>query len=109
MKILRSAVVVMAIGAASISSAFAHDSFNIGINVGGYGYHQPVRYYAAPPVVYYNEPVVYYRSAPRIYHYAPAVSYGYQHYGHQPRHHGNRWNGRGNNGHRGHGNHRGHR
>ena len=46
---------VLAIGVASISSTVARDSFNIGINVGGYGYPQ-AQYYAGPPVVYYNAP-----------------------------------------------------
>ena len=116
MKILRSVVLVLAIGVASISSASARDSFNIGINIGGQGYYQPHRYYAAPPVVYYSEPIRYYRHAPRVYHYAPAFSYGYEHYGNQSRYHDNRWdNRRGNYGHRGnghrggHGRHGGHR
>ena len=38
MKIFHSAVLVLAIGAASISSVQARDSFSIGINVGGHGY-----------------------------------------------------------------------
>ena len=122
MKIFRSAIVVLAIAVASISSAVARDSFNIGINVGGYGYPQ-AHYYAGPPVVYYSAPpVVYYRSA-------PFVSFGYQDYGHHNHRYqsqrfdnrwgnnnrwgnDNRWNNgghRGNNGHRGHGHHRGHR
>ena len=66
MKIFRSAIVALVVGVASISSAVARDSFNIGINVGGYGYPQ-AQYYAGPPVVYYNAPpVVYYRSAPAL-------------------------------------------
>jgi hypothetical protein len=119
MKILRSAIVVLAIGAASISSALARDSFSIGINVGGPAYYQPTRYYAAPPVVYYGAPpVVYYNAAPRVYHYPPAVSFGYQNYGYRnygyqsnryDNRWGNGWGDRGNNGHRGHGHGRGHR
>lgn len=109
MKILRSAVVVLAIGAASISSASARDSFNIGINIGGQGYYEPYPYYAAPPVVYYSEPVVYYRQAPSVYYYAPVVSYGYQHYGNQSGYRDNHWDNHwGNNGHHGHGHHGGH-
>ena len=80
MKIFHSAVLALAIGAASISSVQARDSFSIGINVGGHGYHEPVRYYAEPvyysqpvyysaPVTYYREPV-HYRSVPRYYGYA---------------------------------------
>ena len=113
MKILQSAVIALAISAASITTVFARDSFSIGINVGGYGHHdsyrESTRYYAAPPVVYYQSaaPVYYYGapqavyySAPRAYHHAPIVSYGHQYYGRESRHH---------NGHRGHGGHRGHR
>ncbi len=113
MKIFRSAIVALAIGVASISSAVARDSFNIGINVGGYGYPQ-AQYYAGPPVVYYNAPpVVYYRSAPPVYSYAPDVSFGYQNYGYQSRYYDNSWgnNGWGNGGnpgYRGHGHHHGH-
>jgi hypothetical protein len=86
MKIFHSAVLALAIGAASISSAYARDSFSLGINVGGYGYAPPpVMYYPAP--VYYSEPV-YYRSSPTYYRYAPTVvSFGYQNYGGY-RHHG---------------------
>ena len=114
MKIIHSAMLALAIGAASISSVQARDSFSLGINVGGYGYAPPVVYYPAPvyresvyygePVVYYREPVTYYRSAPRYYGYAPTVvSFGYQNYGYD--HYGG-WN-RGH--HRGNGgwNHRG--
>ena len=86
MKILRSAIMVLAVGVASISSAVARDSFNIGINVGGYGYPQ-AQYYAGPPVVYYNAPpAVYYQSAQPVYRYAPNVSYGYNNYGHHNHH-----------------------
>ena len=120
MKIVSSSIVVLTITVASISSAVARDSFNIGINVGGYGYPQ-AQYYAGPPVVYYNAPpIVYYRSAPPIYSYAPAFSFGYQDFEyHNHRHQSqrfdsrwgndNRWNYGGNNGHRGHGHHHGHR
>lgn len=113
MKILRSAIVVLAIGVASISSVLARDSFYVGINVGGYGYPQ-ARYYAGPPVVYYNAPrVAYYRSV-------PVVFFGDQNYGyHNHRHHSQRfdnrwgnnngWGNRANNGHRGHVHQRGNR
>ncbi len=95
MKILHATMLALAIGAASISSAQARDSFSLGINIGGYGYAPPVAYYPQP--VYYSQPVyyaepVYYRPAPRAY-YAPAVvSFGYQNYGghHYRGHHG--WN-----------------
>ena len=99
MKILRSLLTVLAIGAVTLSTANASDSFSIGINVGGYGndYYEPARYYSAPPVYYY-EPV-------RSYYRAPIVSYQYYgggHYngGHHGYHHnsGHGWG----NGYRGH-------
>ena len=65
MKILHTTILALAIGAASISSAQARDSFSLGVNIGGYGYAPPVVYYPAP--VYYSEPVTYYRPAPRYY------------------------------------------
>ena len=81
-KILCSVLVVLATGAASISTANAHDSFSLGINVGDYDYApQPVVYYQAPAAVYYEESVVYYRPAPRYYNYAPVLSFGSQNYG----------------------------
>lgn len=97
MKIFHSTILALAIGATSVSTVYARDSFSLGINIGGYGYAPPVVYYAAPPVVYYSEPIVYYRSAPQVY-YQPLVSYRYydggyrNHYrgwGHEGReHHG---------------------
>lgn len=81
MKLLRSAVIVLFIGAASISNASARDSFSLGVNIGGYGYATPVAYYPAPPVVYYSQPV-YYRAAPPVY-YQPVVSYQYYNVGHR--------------------------
>ena len=49
MKLLRCLLMVVALGA-SISNVQARDSFNIGINIGGYSpYGYPaVSYYAAP-------------------------------------------------------------
>ena len=110
MKILHTTILALAIGAASISSAQARDSFSLGVNIGGYGYAPPVVYYPAPVYynepIYYSEPVTYYRPAPRYYSYAPTiVSFGYQNYGghhyrgHHRGHHG--WD-RGHRGHRGH-------
>lgn len=113
MKIMHSAILVLAISAASISSAVARDSFNIGINVGGYGYPY-AQYYAGPPVVYYGAPpVVYYRPAPPVYSYAPSGFYGYQSfarpgYVYQSPSFNRGWN-NGGRGHRGHGHHRGRR
>jgi hypothetical protein len=121
MKILRSIVAVLAIGAATISTANARDSFSLGINIGGFGYAPPVVYHA-PPVVY-HAPHAYYYEPVRTYYHAPVVSFGYYDRGghryngnrhHNARHgwgNGNR--GRndghrgGNRGHRG-GDHRGH-
>lgn len=110
MKLLHSAVIALALGVASISSASARDSFSIGVNIGGYGYAPPVAYYPAPPVVYYSQPV-YYRTASPVY-YQPVVSYRYfddghrgygRSWGHEGRqHHGWGHGGRGHDeGHRG--------
>jgi len=120
MKLLRSAVIALAIGVASISTASARDSFSLGVNIGGYGYAPPVAYYPAPPVVYYSQPV-YYRTAQPVY-YQPVVSYQYYNdgrrdydrgWGHEHREHRGWSRGddnRGNWGHRGHdeGRHGGH-
>jgi hypothetical protein len=98
MKIFHSAVLALTIGAATVSTAQARDSFSLGINVGGYGYAPPpVVYYPAPVYygepVYYSQPVTYYREAPRYYGYAPTVvSFGYQNYGGYSHHGGhNGW------------------
>ncbi len=122
MKILRSLLTVLAIGAVTISTANARDSFSLGINIGGHshGYHEPIRYYSAPPVVY--APTAYYYEPVRSYYHAPVVSYRYYGGGHHYNGHHARHNDRGHgwgNGHRGHndghrgrhdgGNHRGHR
>ena len=121
MKLIHSAILVLAIGAATVSTAQARDSFSLGINVGGYGYAPPVAYYPQPVYysepVYYSQPVTYYRPAPRYYGYAPTVvSFGYQNYGghhyrgHHRGHHG--WDrghrGGHRDGHRGRGHDRGH-
>lgn len=107
MKILRSVFVVLTIGAATISTANARDSFSLGINIGGYGYAPPpVVYYPAPATVYYGAPsVYYYEPAPVVrYHYYSAPSY-YQHgWGHRAGHHG--WGHHA--GHHGRGHHGGH-
>ncbi len=127
MKFLRTLLTVLAIGAVSISTANARDSFSLGINIGGHdhGYYEPIRYYSAPPVVY--APTAYYYEPVRSYYHAPIVSYqyysggGHRYNGHNARHNdrGHGWG----NGHRGHndghrggnhggnrgGNHRGHR
>ncbi len=90
MKIIHSAILALTIGAATMTSAQARDSFSFGLNIGGY----PPPVYYAPPVVYYNEPVVYYQPVPRYYSYAPyhnyapsVISFGYFNDGRR-RHHG---------------------
>lgn len=113
MKYIRSLLTVLAIGAITIPTASARDSFSVGINVGGYGndYYEPARHYVAPPVVYYSPPPAYYYEPVRSYYHAPAVSYRYYGGGHNDRGHGwgNRDRGH-NDGRRGHGggNRRGH-
>jgi hypothetical protein len=98
MKVLRSfgiALLFSAVCLSATSTAQAHDSFNIGINIGGYGPHAypVVSYRAAPQVVYYDAPRVYYPAAytpyraPVVVHrdlYYSGYSGGY--YG-APRHH----------------------
>lgn len=107
MKFLRSVFIVLAIGAVTISTANARDSFSIGINVGGFGngYYEPVRYYSPPPVVYYGAPAYYYEPV-HSYYQAPIVSYRYFGGGHHYNGHHNARHGWGN-GYRGH--HDGHR
>lgn len=107
MKVLRSFLFVLAMGAASISTAQARDSFSIGINVGSHSHHAypAVSYHVAPQVIYYSAPVVHYRHHVRhAYYQAPAVVYGSSYYD-APRHYN-----RGQPSHRGNGhNHRSHR
>lgn len=79
-KVFHSVIVALTIGAASITSAQARDSFSLGINVGGYGFAPPPAvYYAPPPVYYAPAPVVYYREVPRYYNqgYYSSGYYGY--------------------------------
>jgi len=106
MKILRSLMVALALGTA-VSAAQAHDSFNIGISLGGHGYPgvPVVAYNTAPQVVYYNTPRVYY-PAPHAYYGAPVIGYRDVYYG-APRHHFSGHQHHGGYGHPGHG-HRGH-
>jgi hypothetical protein len=89
MKIFHSAILALAIGAASITSAQARDSFSFGLNIGG-GYPPPVYY--APPITYYNPPVVYYSAAPgyygQSYYGQPVVSYQYYNDGNRGHHDG---------------------
>lgn len=98
MKVFRSLLVVLAIGAASLSSAQARDSVSFSINLGGPGYYAypAVTHYVAPQAVYYPTQRIYY-SAP--YAYYPAAGYGGGYYYSGPRHYG------GHHQHRGHGHH----
>jgi len=106
MKMLRTLMIAFALGA-SASAAQAHDSFNIGISLGGHGYHSApvVAYRAVPQVIYYNAPRVYH-PAPHAYYGAPVIGYRDVHYG-APRHHFSGHRHHGGYGHPGHG-HRGH-
>ncbi len=77
MRKLSATLLALGLTLAASSSAWAHDSFSIGFNVGVpmYSAPPPVRYYPAPPVVYYPAaptvyyapPPVYYRSNPNVY------------------------------------------
>ena len=97
-KAFHSVALALVIGAASITSAQARDSFSLGINIGGYGYAPPAVYYAPPPVYYSPAPVVYYHPASRYYgyghNYAPVVSYRYfngERHGFNGGHRGHGW------------------
>lgn len=98
MKLIRSLMIGLAVFAASLTAAQAHDSFNIGINIGGYGYgaYPAVTYRAVPDVVYYESPRVYYPAAyayydaPVVVHrdvYYGAPRYRFEGRGHHGRHH----------------------
>ncbi len=105
MKMLRSLMAALAL-TVSATAAQAHDSFNIGISLGGHGYHGApvVRYHAVPQVIYYDAPRVY-RPAPYAHHHAPMMLHRDGFYD-APRHHF-RGYGRHHGGHR-HGGHFGH-
>jgi len=86
MKVLRSLLVVLAIGAATLSSAQARDSVSFALNIGApayYAYPAEVQY-VAPPVAYYPGYSAYYDAPPYAYqYYYPATVYrgGYGFYG----------------------------
>lgn len=88
MKILKALLATIAIGMASITTANAHDSFHLGINLGGYGYAPPpvTYYYPGPSTYYYGGPAYY--GPPRVIRYAPVVQYNQFRGGHHHRHHG---------------------
>ena len=85
MKVFRSLLVVLAIGAATLSSAQARDSISFALNIGGPGYYAyPAEVqYVAPPVVYYPGYSVYYDTPYAYQYYYPATVYrgGYGVYG----------------------------
>ncbi|MDP1521652.1 MAG: hypothetical protein Q8M10_00705 [Methylotenera sp.] len=101
MKILHSIILALTICVTSVSSAYARDSFSVGINVGGYGYpapaigHSPgyvIGYSQVPTVIYpqtiyYGAPTAYYQPT-QVIRYAPVVSYGYQGAGYRDHHRG---------------------
>lgn len=90
MNSLKKTLATFAFSLAGLSSANAHDSFSLGVNIGGYGYTPPtvVHYFPAPSTVYYG--------APTIYYGAPTVRYQYYDNDRRGHHgHGNRWNPRG--------------
>ena len=87
MKVLRSIVLALAVGAAAVSTAQAHDSFSVGVNIGGYGpqAYPVVAYQTAPHVVYHQAPRAYY-PARYAYYGAPVAVHRDVYYG-GPRHH----------------------
>lgn len=84
MKILRSLMIALALGVTA-SAAQAHDSFNIGISLGGHGYPGAVVAYNTAPHAYHRAPVMIYRDnyygAPR-HHFSGRHHGGYGHPGH---------------------------
>lgn len=118
MKTMSRLLMVITLGLLAVPVAQAHDSFNLGINIGGFGYAPPavVYPYGGPSAIYYDAPRVY-QPAPRLIYGAPIVSYQYyngggynrgwqDHRGHRG-HHFDRGHGRGNG--RGHDHGHGHR
>ncbi|MGB4810905.1 MAG: hypothetical protein WBP13_00275 [Methylophilaceae bacterium] len=101
MKFLRATAVILAIVAASATSALARDYYSVGINVGndgyGRGYDRPVGYSSNYSLGYSNRPNVVYE--PRAVYYAPIRYYepvvvqsygGYRHNGYRDHDHGDR-------------------
>ncbi|MDZ4213039.1 MAG: hypothetical protein U1C59_15125 [Methylotenera sp.] len=88
MKILKALLASIAIYAATMSTASAHDSFHLGINLGGFGYAPPpaVYYHPGPSAYYYGAPAFY--SPPRVIRYAPVVQYHQYRGGHRHGHRG---------------------
>lgn len=111
MNLLKTVALTIALTAATATTAHARDSFNIGINIGGYGYaphsivtHRYVPRYYGPPTVYYSAPRVVYYDAPVRYRHFQPYAYGGGYYGnghHNYKHHGNHHNKNGRNHNRG--------
>ena len=94
MKMIKIVLSIVALVAATTTTAHARDSISIGVNIGGgygHGYsthsigthrHAPALYgyYGAPIVHYSAQPVVYYAPAIRYNHYEPRASYGRDYY-----------------------------
>lgn len=88
MKILKALLVMAAIGIASVHSAHAHDSFHLGIQLGGFGYAPPpvVYHYSGPSAIYYGSPRYY--GPPQVIHHAPIIQYNQFRSRHHQRHGG---------------------
>lgn len=117
MNILKIAVLTIGLTAAMATTAHARDSFNIGINIGGYGYaphsvitHRHVPRYYGPPTVFYSAPhVVYYDAPVRYRHFQPYAYEGgyFGNWHHNYKRHGNHHHKHNRNHHRRHRDHRG--
>jgi len=77
MRVIRSLLVVLAIGVATLSSAQARDSVSFSLNIGAPGYYAyPAEVqYVAPPAVYYPGYSVYYDTPYAYRYYYPAAVY----------------------------------
>jgi len=93
MKILKIIIATFALSAAVVTTAQAHDSFSIGINIGGHDYapHSVHTHRHAPAYyVYYGAPTVYYSQPVRDHYYSGRGYSGYRNDGHHYRQHGDR-------------------
>ncbi|ADQ85289.1 putative transmembrane protein [Methylovorus sp. MP688] len=79
MRLFKRLLLGLTLTLASMGAAHAHDSFSIGLNIGGPGYYGPPpgAYYAPPPVIYRAPPVVYFGAPPPVYYrpYEPRIYY----------------------------------
>lgn len=102
MIIFRTAIAALVMVAATATTAYARDSYSVGISVGSYGYPAPIGYSSNYSLGYSNYPNVVYYGAPVVYHqpivrYVPVTSYSNGHYYSNRNHRGH-----GHHGHRGH-------